>query len=146
MRTQLRLALATVAALTLLAPAAPAQEKTGTVFGKVTYKGQPLTGGTVSFVTAKDKILTGLIHADGTYVVKAIPVGEVRLAVSTEPVKPAPKPPIRTTPPKDAQKPPKGNDAPKYVKIPPKYADPKTSDLKLVVKPGKQVHDIQLTD
>ncbi len=47
--------------------------KLGRVQGKVTYKGQPLTYGTVSFVPDASKgtegpIATGIIKEDGTYI------------------------------------------------------------------------------
>jgi hypothetical protein len=121
--------------LVLAAPTAWAEEKpaekTGTVVGKVTYRGKPLPGGTITFVTAKGKALSGRLDTEGAYEVKNIPVGEVRVLVTTVPVKPTPK---------DAKQPAK------YVQIPKKYADPKTTPLRVQVKQGEQTANIQLTD
>jgi hypothetical protein len=126
------------------------QEKpqTGTVKGQVTYKGESLPGGAVTFVTGssdKGKAFTGLVRADGTYELKDIPVGEVRVAVITEPAQPFPRPPA-SKPPKDARKPAEEGRAPRHINIPAKYANPDTSGIIYRVIGGSQEFNIQLLD
>lgn len=137
--------------LCLLVPLALAgcTSKRGTVSGVVTYKGQPLGNGTVSFVSADGKGTTGAIQPDGHYQVNDAPLGPVTISVVTVP------------PPPDASA-PKGwgglgkvtdpnlvgggaaGSAGKYVKIPDKYKDAKSSGLTYDVKGGKQKFDIEL--
>jgi len=114
MRTQFRLALATIAALALLVPAASAQEKTGTITGKITYQGKPLTGGFVTFIGKGAKI-PSRINADGTYRVREMPIGEAKIVVES-----------------------------KGVVIPKAFASAKTTPLIVRVQEGKQQHDIEL--
>jgi hypothetical protein len=114
MRTPLRLTLAAVAALALLAPTATAQEKTGTITGKITFQGKPLTGGVVTFIGKGAKI-PGRINADGTYRVREMPVGEAKIVVES-----------------------------KDVAIPKAFASAKTTPLIVRVQEGKQQHDIEL--
>jgi hypothetical protein len=98
-------------------------DEKGDVEGKVTYKGAPLPGGTVTFVGGKGSFPAPLKEV-GTYSVKALPVGEYRIAVETESVK--------------------AKKGPRFVAIPAKYADPDTSGLTVKVTKGKQTHDIVL--
>jgi hypothetical protein len=123
--------LAALLCLAILAAAAQARpaKKTGTIMGKVTYKGKPLPGGTVTFHPAKGKAITGIIQPDGTYAVKDVPLGPAKVAIETESVKPKPGAA------------PKGG---KYIPIPAKYASPKTSGLTYMVAAGKQTLDIVL--
>jgi hypothetical protein len=115
MRTQLLLALVVGAALALLAPAAPAQEKTGTVTGLIVYKGKPLSGGSVTFVFGKDAKIKGKINGDGTFKVEGLPVGVAKIAIES-----------------------------KGIPIPRRYASVETSGLTLRVTEGKQRFNIEL--
>jgi hypothetical protein len=114
MHTQRRLALVVVAALVLLVSAASAQKKTGTITGKITYKGEPLTGGFVTFITENAKS-DGRINADGTYRVRGLPVGGAKIVIKS-----------------------------KGVPVPEKYARVETTPLIYRVQEGKQQHDIEL--
>jgi hypothetical protein len=121
-------------ALALCASAAFAQDKKPEpkgepVMGKVTYKGQPLAGGTITFVSKDGKAkVAATITEDGTY--KAtVPAGEYAVAISTEVLK-------KKADPKDPPKP--------LPKIPAKYGDPQTSGLTVVVKEGKNEITIEL--
>jgi hemoglobin len=49
------------------------EEATASVTGKVTSKGKPLTSGTVSFHSKKDKVTTVAINEDGTFEIKVAP-------------------------------------------------------------------------
>lgn len=55
--------------------------------GKVTYKGQPLPGGGITF-TGDGGSYPGSINSDGTYAVKDVPVGNFAIIVETESVNP----------------------------------------------------------
>ena len=55
--------------------------------GKVTYKGQPLPGGSVTF-TGDAGSYPSSINSDGTYSVKDVPVGTFAIIVDTESVNP----------------------------------------------------------
>jgi hypothetical protein len=89
-----------------------------TVSGKVTLAEQPLTGGSISFISTNDagQRATGILLADGTFAIADVPIGPVRVAVDTEP--------MRVGAPD------------RYVKIPAKYANPDTSGFTYEVKPG----------
>jgi len=127
-------------ALTLLATlAAPALALAGdekpdpkgeAVSGRITFKGKPLAGGTVTFASKDGKTtVAAAIDAEGAY--KAVvPAGDYAVAITTL----VPKK-------KDDKDPP--------VKLPPipaKYGDPKTTPLTATVKDGKNTFDIQLSD
>jgi hypothetical protein len=112
--------------------------KTGSISGKVLYKGRPLAGGTVAFHPLEGKAAAGIIQADGTYEVRGVPAGEVKVTVETESVK-------VKSPPKDTGGLPKeGKAAPRYVPIPRLYADALTTPLRGTVTAGKQTFDITL--
>jgi hypothetical protein len=54
------------------------------VKGKVTWKNEPLKGGSITFVSAADKQqrATTLLNMDGTYEMTNAPVGEVKISLS----------------------------------------------------------------
>jgi hypothetical protein len=142
--------------LVLLMAAAAGCGSSGTVSGKVTYKGQPLGGGNVVFYAEGKASQTSPISPDGSYSISKIPAGPVKISVETESVRPHKPPPggmSKMVPPKDAIPPgvdpggvygPKEATAKKYVKIPPQYADAQQSGLTYTVKSGSQTHDIDL--
>jgi hypothetical protein len=110
----------------------------GTVSGHVAYKGQPLPSGTVTFLTEKGKVFTSQLTSDGSYCVRLLPSGSVKITVQTPPQitfkDAAPRPAdIPATPPPSPS-----------VTIPPKYSDPNTSGLMLDVTGGMQTHDIAI--
>src|SRR5690349_11250811 len=109
MGTRIRFALAAALILGLLAPPAPAQKekpvgKGGTVTGKVTFKGQPLTGGIIGFWSKESAEKTALAK-DGSYSFISLPAGEYRVTISTKVLK----------------------GKPGYVAIPEKYGNADTS-------------------
>ena len=90
-----------------------------TVSGRVTLAGKPLPGGSVTFISKSDPVkrVSGVLQADGTFVIGDVPLGEVLVAIDTEPMK---------------------FGAPdRYVKIPDAYRDVKTSGLTFAVAPGE---------
>ncbi len=107
---------------------------TGEVSGKVTFNGEPLPGGMVTFIPENGKAEGVRIAEDGSYKVTNIPVGPVRITVTTQaPVKfPGSKEPFE----------PLG----KYVPIPARYREAETSGLALEVKKGSQTQDLVLKE
>ncbi|HMC65045.1 MAG TPA: hypothetical protein VKI65_08895 [Gemmataceae bacterium] len=144
------------------------------VAGKVTYKGEPLPSGTVTFIRDGANPASGQIKADGTYVVEYAPVGDCTITVITQTaaqnamspagksMKDADNPKYKDKFKQDEEKargeknqkmqnvPGKGDALPggetKSITIPQKYASPQSSPLKYSVKKGKNHFDIELTD
>jgi len=132
------------ALLILIAPLGADEKpsKIGTVSGKVTFKDQPLPGGTVAFHPEKGKAVIAALVADGSYSAK-VPAGEYRVTIETESLKDKGKEPAK------GEEKPKGGDkkeAPKYVKIPEKYGDPTKTPLRVTVTEGEQTVDLKLSD
>jgi len=134
----------------LLVPLAVAgcTSSTATVTGKVTYKGAPLKGGTVIFLSTQGKGSSNAdIGEDGTYTAEKVPVGDVKICVNTAFLKPNRSAHTYSPPPGQAAPgydPSKGNKGDRYVAIPPDYADPDKTSLTLTVTGGKQEHPIEL--
>jgi len=127
--------------------------KTASVSGKVSYKGAPLKGGSVTFLSAADKKgITTPIGEDGAYTFDKLTTGEYKVGVETETMNNVPGTTGRTYGPppgvKTDYKPPSGGGDGKarYVPIPGKYADPEKSGLSYTAKPGPQTNDIDLKD
>jgi hypothetical protein len=143
---------------------------TGSVSGKVTYKGQPLKGGYVAFINSSGgQTFSAPIQEDGSYQIPKITGGSYKVTVETESLKPQGetkgvpfKGVSKEGPPKDIL-PPKlnlpgnpadygykmatpGGQADRYVPIPRKYADPEQSGLKFDFRGGSQTYDINLSD
>jgi len=123
---------------------------TGTVSGKVTYKGQLVKGGNVTFVSAQGRPSgSASIKEDGTYKVERVATGPVKICVETESLNPARRSKAVKYSPPPGQKAPHGfapgpDTSHLYVRIPPQYKDVETTDLDYQVKGGSQTHDIQL--
>jgi hypothetical protein len=100
----------------------------GKVTGKVRYKDQLLSSGTVTFVGADGKVQHGAIAADGTYRIARVAVGTARVAVLSHSRAPAGL----------------GDGQEKPVAIPKRYERPETSGLTYEVKKGRQSFDIDL--
>jgi len=111
-----------------LAAAVAEDKETATVQGKVSFKGQPLAGGEITFHPKQGKAVKVAIADDGTYSVKDLPVGATVITVES----------FRELR-KDKEK-------RKFNVLPAKYADPKKSGLTYVVKAGKQEYDVDLRD
>jgi hypothetical protein len=139
-------------------------KKPAEVSGKVTYKGEPVTGGMIQFcsVEGNENFQAGITEA-GTYVVNGVSQGEMIVTVDTEGLNPN-RPKVAYGGGKDGSatsspdamaekmkamgKLPEGAGAKQgaYVAIPKKYGEKGTSPLKTTVKGGKQVYDAVLTD
>lgn len=56
-------------------------EKTGTVSGKVLYRGKPAAGAHVNFVPDKGYPLAALVGDDGAYLIRGLPYGSYKVTV-----------------------------------------------------------------
>ncbi len=147
-RAVLRLAYCCLS-LCLLALAAgcgknPRSAEHADVTGQVLFRGRPLPGGQVTFVTVKGGFAAnGIIDEDGNYRIKA-PIGDVQIGVTNRMLQPRGREAPQTHPKKAA-----AGDAPvprgQWVQIPPSYEDPHGSGLTYTVRPGPQTHDIELS-
>jgi hypothetical protein len=112
---------------------------TATVSGKVTYQGQPVTYGWVSFVSEDHTAKSDVIQPDGAYTVAGVRPGRVKIAVgSREPSKGRGK----SSPAQKA-----GDSNPTstgWFPIPRKYEDPEQAGLDCNIESGHVNHDIEL--
>jgi hypothetical protein len=119
----------------------------GDVSGKVTRNNKPVVFGTVLIVGTDGLPRIGPILEDGTYEVKGVRAGPVRIAVSS----PDPTTPLfnkdderrgRPHPPEDEKR--LAALKPKWFPLPSKYNDVTTSELTLEVHRGQNPYDIDL--
>ena len=105
--------------------------------GTVTYKGAPVTGGTLVLHPASGAPFAISLKTDGSFQVDDAPVGSMKVTVETDSVASAGagtgmpmgmKMPKDSTPPPDMPK-PDASTAPKRVVIPAKYAKAETTPL-----------------
>ena len=83
-----RQAQAVLVLLTLAISGCSDRRTTATVTGTVSYQGKPLTAGKVSFFGPNDQVASALIDEDGSYAANDVPLGAVRVSVSTPPPPP----------------------------------------------------------
>jgi hypothetical protein len=137
-----------------------------TVSGKITYKGEQVTKGTVTFHPAEGPPYPIAIGSDGTYSMTDVPTGDMVVTVETESAKQQTMPTYGGRMGKQAEAeankgeakgrmgPGGGSPAPsdfqqgggKYTKIPDKYSKKETSPLKTNLTRGKNTFDIPLED
>jgi hypothetical protein len=98
----------------------------GNITGKVYYKDTALTGGSVTFHGEKSA-RSATIQADGSYAIKGMAEGEVRITVSAP-----------------ASSPNSKGSSQKFVQVPPELGDKAKSKEKYTVKSGNQEYDIRL--
>ncbi len=115
----------------------------GTVSGKVTLQGKPLTSGFVTFLVDKGPPLHADIQSDGSYRMENVPVGPVKIGVQPKASQEAMRAVGMPRNPKDSEK-VKAAVAEREAQIPSKYADPNQAGLTYTVMPGPQQHDIDL--
>ncbi|HEY7328806.1 MAG TPA: carboxypeptidase-like regulatory domain-containing protein [Gemmataceae bacterium] len=116
-----------------------------TLSGKVTYKGEPLTGGTITVRSADgDKQLPGIISPDGTYIISGASPGEMTVMIETESIKG--KTGVSYKAPPGQTAPDMGVKLEKYVKIPKSYGDPNTTPFRVTLKKGSQKKDFDLNE
>jgi hypothetical protein len=108
---------------------------TGDVEGKVTFKGQPVTEGTVTLLNAtQGGAAEGQLGPDGRFSIPKVVVGEYVVVVNP-PTQMADTDPGKS-PPAPVEKPVKN--------IPMKYRQQGTTDLKAAVKEGKNEVNLDL--
>jgi len=113
-------------------------EKRGRVFGKVTFQGQPVPEGIVSFSNREKGIfMTASLKSDGTYELvtaqgRGLPLGTYQVAIN---------PPLIDAPLGPAIGPPK---IPQYPNIPQKYRKPEHSGLSLTVQEGDNLFNVDM--
>ena len=113
--------------------------------GKVTYKGAPVTGGTITLIPASGGPFPITIKPDGSFAVGDAPVGPMKVTIETDTVSP-PAAGFNMPMPKDAKAPEVDttNQAKKVV-IPAKYKSAETSGLTWDTKTEK-TKTFDLTD
>jgi hypothetical protein len=115
----------------------------GNVKGKVYYKDKALTAGTVTFYGDK-AARSATIQEDGSYQIKAMPVGPVKIAVSTPAVAISAKgDQAKMIGAKGDVKTISGSGA-ALVPVPPEYGDKDKSKENYTVTAGDQEYDIRL--
>ena len=117
--------------------------RTGTVSGKVTYKGRAVTYGSVIMVSPDKTARSTFIEADGSYTVQDVHPGVVNIAViSPDPAR------ARTVIQKNDSgltgKAAAEAAAKRWFGLPHQFADPETSGLTCTIGRGRVQHDIDL--
>jgi hypothetical protein len=117
----------------------------GTVSGTVTYKGEPVPSGTVAFFGPGDQVASVALRPDGTYEASGVPLGEVKVTVTTPPPPPSEEQ-LAKNPMVQERRKGRNISLPveKTVTVPAKYSRPATSGLSLTVTEGSQPYDIPL--
>ena len=128
-------------ALALLTLAAVGCGARGDVSGKVTYKGKSLVFGTVQFEASDGTIKQANIETDGSYTIPGVPVGEAKVAVSSDNPKGGNFQPLQ----REGMPPPKPLPEVKgWFSIPLEYRDLSKPKLTYTVKSGINRYDIEL--
>jgi hypothetical protein len=127
----------------------------GTITGRVTYDGKPLTGGSVIFLDSADRAHPGPIDSQGNYRIENVPVGEVKIALNvTEGLPAMPggggRGAMRWGPP-GGQAPAglnvgtgEAKSGPKKALVSERFKSPEQSGLRYMVISGPQTHNLDL--
>ena len=133
----------------------------GSVSGTVSYKGTPLKGGTITFISTEGQpSAAATLNTEGKYTIPSITGGAYTVCVETASLKPPPNfvfpkntPSVKldpNTPVPEGYTPSSPNEskvlqnARRYVPIPEHYGDQKKTDLTFTAGGGEQTHDIDL--
>jgi hypothetical protein len=116
-----------------------------TLSGKVSYKGEPLTGGTITVRSSDGTMqLPGVISPDGTYSIGGLSPGEVIVTIETESIKG--KTGVSYQAPPGQTAPTMGVKLEKYVPIPRNYGNPDSTPFRFTLKKGSQKRDFDLNE
>jgi hypothetical protein len=114
----------------------------GDVSGKVSYQGKPVVFGSVQFEASDKTIKQANIKEDGTYSIAGVPVGEAKVAVSSQNPQSSDFQRLHRG---ENQPPPKPRPAiPGWFPIPTDYQDLSKAKLTFTVKRGQNPYDIDL--
>ena len=119
-----RLAVAAGCLALLVGAGCSRADKSATIHGTITYKGEPVKSGVLRFVGENEAFATAAIRPDGTFTITDVKPGEVKVGLMSGPQSsgaPDAKPGARTVAKKAA--PP----------VPAKYAEPASSGLKYTI-------------
>jgi hypothetical protein len=133
------------------------KDKNLSLSGKVTYKGEPVTGGSLSLIPTDGKTppVNTKINGDGTYMIVPPALGKLNVTVETESIRGMKSGgPVYANVPKGpngedmSDKLPKRDAASQqnYKPIPPKYSQAATSGLSVDIHSGKNEKTFDLTD
>jgi hypothetical protein len=134
----------------LLAGCGPKRTKTGTVSGKVSYKGQPVNGAALLLYPAAEgnTAITVSVNQAGEYHIVDVPAGEYKIVVRGTAGAQQVDPRLlkKMSPDKQAEVKEKLShmNTPPTIKFPDKYKDPKTTDLKVTITDKDQSKDLDL--
>ncbi len=135
--------------IVLAVGAAGCNSRPSTVTGRVTYRGVPVTSGSIALFCEGQQIVRGLIGPDGRYTIPNVPPGPVRVTVAARPRLPEGFKKKYLTPPviNGPITPEPGRPAkdPRTPDIPGRYAVPEESGLTLTVDRNVTEFDIDLT-
>jgi len=113
----------------------------GDVSGTVSYKGKALVFGTVQFEASDGTIKQANIETDGSYSIPGVPVGEAKVAVSSDNPRSGAFQPLQ----REGMPPPTPLPEVKgWFPIPPEYQDLSKPKLTYTVKRGKNTYEIDL--
>lgn len=120
--------------------------KGATLTGKVMYKDQPLTGGSITLHSAdgKGKQYKTAIAPEGTYAIGEITPGQWVVTIETESIRGQTGVSYKAPPGETA--PDMGVKLAKYVPIPKSYGNPNSTPLQVKVKRGKNKQDFKLDE
>jgi len=85
---RLRFGLLPALAIGLVVGCSGGNKNSASISGKVTYKGQPVPGGNVVFLS-EDATFNAALSKDGSYEVTNVPPGNMKVIIDTEVVNPA---------------------------------------------------------
>ncbi|MBM3983864.1 MAG: carboxypeptidase regulatory-like domain-containing protein [Planctomycetes bacterium] len=120
--------------------------ETATVSGRVTFRGKPVTSGSVIVYCSDKQIVRGNIGSDGTYTIPNVPRGALAVTVQSHARVPAGMRLQQNLPPATGGPipPTVSADDPACVALPPRYAVPEESGLSVQVERGLVTFDIDL--
>jgi hypothetical protein len=129
------------------------------VTGKVTYKGNPVSTGSITLVASNGTVYSGVLGTDGTFSIPDVPTGDVQVAVvGANPATGTKPPPAGRSAGGGGGGPTpgvgRGGPAPGGVEtapsetppvatgpvLPPEYGDPRTSGLTAKIKAGQPLN------
>jgi len=111
-------------------------EVLGKVYGKVSFRGEPVSEGVILFANQEKGIhMMAKLRSDGSYTVETasgagLPLGTYQVSIT---------PPVL---PPDPKNPPPSRE--RYGNIPEKYSRPETSELTLTVNEGENRLDVDM--